>query len=58
MSSKLSSLKSRVLVAVVGIPLLLWLLLWAPQIVMMAVLCILAGIGAADHGCLFCQATA
>ncbi|MBE6995973.1 MAG: hypothetical protein E7429_04505 [Ruminococcaceae bacterium] len=48
MSSKISSLKSRVLVAVVGIPLLLWVLLWADQLVMMAVLCLLAGIGAAE----------
>ena len=41
----MSSLKSRVLVSVVGVPLLLWVVLGAPTIVMMAALCILAGIG-------------
>ena len=48
MSSKLGSLKSRVLVAVVGIPLLLWVLLWASKTVMMVVFMALAGIGAAE----------
>ena len=44
----MSSLKSRVLVSVVGVPLLVWIVLWAPTIVMMAALCILAGIGAIE----------
>ena len=44
----MSSLKTRVLVSVVGIPLLLWVVLWAPKIVMMAALCLLAGIGAVE----------
>ena len=42
----MSSLKSRVLVSVVGVPLLLWVVLGAPTVVMMAALCLLAGIGA------------
>jgi hypothetical protein len=42
----MSSLKSRVLVAVVGIPVLLWVVLCAPKLVIMAVLAVLAGIGA------------
>ena len=44
----MSSLKSRVLVAVVGVPVLLWVVLWAPSIVMMAALCVLAGFGAME----------
>ena len=44
----MSSLKSRVLVSVVGVPLLLWVVLGAPTIVMMAALCLLAGIGAVE----------
>ena len=42
----MSSLKSRVLVSVVGVPLLLWVVLGAPTIVMVIALCVLAGIGA------------
>lgn len=42
----MSSLKSRVLVSVVGVPLLLWVVLAAPTIVMVIALCVLAGIGA------------
>jgi hypothetical protein len=42
----MSSLKSRVLVSVVGVPLLLWVVLGAPTIVMVVALCVLAGIGA------------
>ena len=38
-------MKSRILVAVVGVPVLVWVVLWAPSIVMMAALCLLAGIG-------------
>ena len=41
----MSSLKSRVLVSVVGVPLLLWVVLWAPSIVIMAAVALLAGIG-------------
>ena len=32
----------------VGVPVLVWVVLWAPSIVMMAALCILAGIGAME----------
>lgn len=42
----MSSLKSRVLVSVVGVPLLLWVVLGAPAFVMKYALCALAGIGA------------
>ncbi len=38
-------MKSRILVAVVGVPVLVWVVLWAPTLVMMAALAILAGIG-------------
>ena len=41
----MSSLKSRVLVSVVGVPLLLWVVLGAPTIVMVIALCALAAIG-------------
>jgi len=41
----MSSLKSRVLVAVIGVPVLLWVVLWAPEQVIMLVLAVLAGIG-------------
>ena len=41
----MSSLQSRVLVAVIGVPVLVYVVLWAPSIVMMAALCVLAGIG-------------
>lgn len=41
----MTSLQSRVLVAVVGVPVLVWVVLWAPSIVMMAALALLAGIG-------------
>jgi len=44
----MSSLKSRVLVAVVGIPVLLWIILWAPKLVIMIALAVLAGIGAME----------
>lgn len=42
----MSSLKSRVLVAVIGVPLLVAIVLWAPEFVIMAVLALLACIGA------------
>lgn len=41
-------MKSRILVAVVGVPVLLYVVLAAPPIVMMAALCVLAGIGAIE----------
>ena len=41
-------MKSRILVAVVGIPALLYVVLAAPSIVMLAALCVLAGIGAME----------
>ena len=41
----MTSLKSRVLVAVIGVPLLVAIVLCAPDIVLMAALCLLAGIG-------------
>ena len=44
----MSSLKSRVLVAVVGVPLLLWVVLGAPKAVIAYVLMLLAGIGSAE----------
>ena len=42
----MSSLQSRVLVAIIGVPVLVWVVLWAPSIVMMAALALLAGIRA------------
>lgn len=44
----MSSLQSRVLVAVIGVPVLVWVVLWAPPIVVMAALALLAGIGAME----------
>ncbi len=41
----MSSLQSRVLVAVIGVPVLAYVVLWAPPLVMMVALCVLAGIG-------------
>ena len=38
-------MKSRILVAVAGVPVLVYVVLWAPPVVMMAALCILAGTG-------------
>ena len=36
----------RVLVAVIGVPVLVYVVLWAPMVVMAAALCILSGVGA------------
>ena len=44
----MSSLQSRVLVAVIGVPVLVWVVLWSPSIVMLFALCLLAGIGAME----------
>lgn len=44
----MSSLQSRILVAAVGIPALLYVVLAAPPIAMMAALCVLAGVGAIE----------
>ncbi|MDD3346515.1 phosphatidate cytidylyltransferase [Oscillibacter sp.] len=41
-------MKSRLLVSAVGIPVLLYVVLWAPPLVMMGALCILAGIAAME----------
>lgn len=41
-------MKSRILVAVVGVPVLVWVVLWAPMLVMMAALALLAGGGAGE----------
>lgn len=41
-------MKSRILVSVIGIPILVYVVLWAPPIVMMLALCILAGIGSLE----------
>ncbi len=41
-------MKSRILVAVVGVPVLVYVVLWAPSIVMMIALCLLAGIGSME----------
>lgn len=37
-------MNSRILVAVLGIPLLLWIVLWSPRLVICAALCVLAGL--------------
>ena len=42
----MTSLRSRVLVAIVGIPVLVWVVLWAHPVVMMSALALLAGIAA------------
>jgi len=42
----MTSLQSRLLVSVVGVPLLLWLILWAPVWMLAAALMVLAGIAA------------
>lgn len=44
----MSSLQSRVLVAVIGVPVLVWVVLWAPSQVMLIALAVLAGIGAME----------
>ena len=44
----MSSLQSRVLVAVIGVPVLVWVVLWAPSVVMLIALAVLAGIGAME----------
>ena len=44
----MSSLQSRVLVAVIGVPVLVWVVLFAPTFVMAAALALLAGIGALE----------
>lgn len=44
----MTSLKSRVLVMIVGVPLLAWFVLWAPKLVIMAALALLAGIGSIE----------
>ena len=36
----MSSLQSRVLVAVIGVPVLVWVVLWAPPLVMLVALCL------------------
>ena len=41
----MSSLKSRVLVAVIGVPLLVWVVLWAPVLVLRIVVALLSAIG-------------
>lgn len=41
-------MKSRILVAVIGVPVLVWVVLWAPSFVMMIALMLLAGIGAME----------
>lgn len=41
-------MKSRILVAVVGVPVLVWVVLWAPPVVMLIALCLLAGIGSME----------
>ena len=44
----MSSLKSRVLVAVIGVPVLVAIVLWAPDVVIMIALALLAGIGGSE----------
>ena len=41
-------MKSRILVAVVGVPVRVYVVLWAPSIVLMAALCVLAGVAGMD----------
>ncbi len=41
-------MKSRILVAVIGVPVLVYVVLRAPSLVMMAALCLLAGIGSME----------
>ena len=41
----MTSLQSRVLVSVIGVPVLVWVVLWAPPVVLLVALCLLAGIG-------------
>ena len=41
-------MKTRILVALVGIPILAYVVLWAPPVVMLAALMVLAGIGGAE----------
>ncbi len=41
-------MKSRILVAVLGVPVLIYVVLWAPSIVMMTALCLLAGVGSME----------
>lgn len=51
----MSSLQSRVLVAVIGVPVLAWVVLWAPPEVMLIALCLLAGIGSMElQKCVSC----
>ena len=42
----MTSLQSRILVAVIGVPVLLWVVLWAPPLVMHLMLAALSAIGA------------
>ena len=42
----MTSLQSRILVAVIGVPLLLWVVLWAPPLAMNLMLAVLSGIAA------------
>ena len=42
----MTSLQSRILVAVIGVPVLLWVVLWAPPLVMNLMLALLSGIAA------------
>lgn len=44
----MSSLQSRLLVSVIGVPLLLWVVLWAPSVVLLIAVTLLAGIGAME----------
>ena len=44
----MTSLQSRVLVSVIGVPVLVWVVLWAPSVVLLIALCLLAGIGAME----------
>ena len=44
----MNSLQSRVLVSVIGVPVLAWVVLWAPTAVLLAAVCLLAGIGAIE----------
>lgn len=44
----MSSLKSRVLVSVIGIPVLVAIVLWTPSVVLLAAVALLAGIGAVE----------
>lgn len=47
----MSSFQSRILVAVIGVPVLVWVVLFSPSVVLMAALALLAGLGGRELQC-------